>query len=94
MKHLFLVVIIAMIMFKCILPIFIAAVARETYSLIKFMQPISKNYNWSQTDKDYSRKFVKKLNLVSITKDEDRSIRVKKYQKKFLNFYHYFPYIC
>ena len=31
---------------KCFLPIFIAAVFRETYSFIKIMQPISPNYNW------------------------------------------------
>ena len=29
-----------------ILPIFIAAVVKETYSYIKIMQPISPNYNW------------------------------------------------
>ena len=30
---------------ECCLPIFMAAVVRETYSFIKIMQPISPNYN-------------------------------------------------
>ena len=40
----FLLATVAMISVK-ILPIFIAAVFRETYSFIKIMQPISPNYN-------------------------------------------------
>ena len=41
---------------------------------MKIMQPNS------QTDKDYWRKFVRKLNLVSIAKNKDPSISVKIHQ--------------
>ena len=48
----------------------------------------------SQTNKDYWRKFVTKLYLVSIAKNKDPSIRVKIHQTCFLLFCHYLPYIC
>ena len=39
---------------------------------------------WSQTDKNYRRKFVKKLYFLSVSKDKDPSIRVKMHFLKFL----------
>ena len=60
---------------------------RETYYFIKIMQPISPNYNWEngvrrQTDKDYWRKFVAKLYLVSMAIGKDPSIKFQIHQKK------------
>ena len=46
MKNFFLLATIAMITVKCLWPIFIAAVVRETYFFIKIMQHISLNYKW------------------------------------------------
>ena len=45
MKNFFLLATVAMIAVKMFLPIFIAAVVRETYSFNKIMQLISPNYN-------------------------------------------------
>ena len=45
-KDLFLLVTVTKVTVKYLLPIFIAAVVRETYSFIKIMQSISPNYNW------------------------------------------------
>ena len=45
-----------------------------------------------QTDKDYWKKIVTKLYLVSIAKDP--SIRIKMHQTFFFYFYHYLPCIC
>ena len=39
-------------------------------------------------DKDYRKIFVTKLYLVSIAKDKDPSIPVKRHQKLFKNFCH------
>ena len=52
----------------------------------------SPNYNWewSQTDKDYWRKFVSKLYLVSIAKDKNPGIRIKIDQ----TFFFLFTTIC
>ena len=60
---------------------------RETYYFIKIMQPISPNYNWEngvrrQIDKDYWRKFVAKLYLVSMAIGKDPSIKFQIHQKK------------
>ena len=48
---------------------------------------------WSQADKDYWRKCVTKLYLLSVTKDKDASIRVNMHQTLF-HFHLYLPYIC
>ena len=55
----------------------------------------SPNYNWewSQTDKDYWRKLVSKLYLVSIAKDKSPGIRIKMNQT-FFSFYNYLPYVA
>ena len=46
MNNFFVLATVTMFTVKMFLPIFIAAVVRETYSLIKITQPISPNYNW------------------------------------------------
>ena len=46
MNNFFILATVTMFTVKMFLPIFIAAVVRETYSLIKITQPISPNYNW------------------------------------------------
>ena len=46
MKNVFLLAAVAMITVKIFFTHLIVAVARETYSFTKIMQPISPNYNW------------------------------------------------
>ena len=73
MKNFFLLATVAMIAVKMFLPIFIAAVVRETYSFNKIMQPISPNYNWENGVKQIKiteENCITKLYLVSIAKDK------------------------
>ena len=65
MRHLFILETVTTITVKCLLPIFIAAVVRETHSFIKIMQPISPNYNWENwvkqikiTEENLSQSFI------------------------------------
>ena len=96
-KHLFLLAAVTMIIAKkCFLPIFIAAVFRETYSFIKIMQPISPNYNWENG--------VKQIKITEENLSQScilcQLLRTKtlasgsKCIKHFFYFYHYLPYIC
>ena len=71
MNRFFLLATVAVISVNLSFTHFIAAVVKETHSFMKIIQPNS------QTDKDYWRKFVRKLNLVSIAKNKDPSISVK-----------------
>ena len=68
MKHLFLLATVTMITVKCLLPVFIAAVVRETYSFIKIMQPLSPNYNWENGVKQtkITEENLSQLNLVKV----------------------------
>ena len=78
------------------LPIFIAAVVRETYFFIKIMQPISPNYNWENG--------VKQIKITEENLSQScilcQLLRTKtlasgsKCIKHFFYFYHYLPYIC
>ena len=65
-----------------VLPIFIAAEVRETYSFIKIMQPISSNYNWENGVKQI--KITEENLLQSCILCQ--LLRTKSY--------HYLPYIC
>ena len=81
---------------NCLLPIFIVAVIRETYSFVKIMQPISPNYNWENG--------VKQIKITEENLSQScilcQLLRTKtlasgsKCIKHFFYFYHYLPYIC
>ena len=84
------------------MPIFIAAVVRETYSSIKIMQSISPNYNWENGVKQI--RLLKKICHKScilcqlLTLAIDTRLKTlasgSKCIKHFFYFYHYLPYIC
>ena len=81
---------------KCLLPIFIAAVVRETYSFIKIVHSISLNYNWEDG--------VKQIKIIEENLSQScivcQLLRTKTLPSRskcinfFFSFYHYLPYIC
>ena len=76
---------------KCLLPISIATVVRETNSFIKIMQPISPNYPWEngvKQIKSAEEKLSQSCILCSIAKDKDPScmVKIKIHQKTFFKF--------
>ena len=83
-------------LYKCLLPISIAAVVRETYSFIKIMLPIRSSYNWEN--------LVKQIKITEENLSQScilcQSLRTKtlasgsNYIKHFFYFYHYLSYIC
>ena len=71
---------------KCLLAISIATIVRETNSFVKIMQLIRPNYPWENGDKQIKitgEKLSQSCILCSITKDKDRSSRVKMHQFSF-----------
>ena len=96
MKHLFFLATITMITVKRLLPIFIAAVVRETYSFIKIMQPISLNYNWENGVKQIKiteEKLSQSCILCQLLKTKTLASG-SKCIKYFFYFDHYLTYIC
>ena len=83
-------------LYKCLLPISIAAVVRETYSFIKIMLPIRSSYNWEN--------LVKQIKITEENLSQScilcQSLRTKtlasgsNYIKQFFYFCHYLSYIC
>ena len=77
------------------LPIFIAAVVRETYSFIKIMQPITPKYN-SENRVEQIKNTEKKLSPSCILCQLLRTKTVasgSKCIKQFFSLHHYLPYI-
>ena len=79
------------------LPIFIAAVVRETYFFIKIMQPISPNYNWENgvkqikiTEENLSQSCI----LCQLLRTKTLGSGCIKVHQTFFYFYHYLPYTC
>ena len=93
-KHLFLLATVTMITVK-ILPIFIAAVAREIYSFIKIMQLISPNYNWENDVKQIqiSKEHLSQSCILCWLPRTETLASLSKCIKHFGFFYHYSPYI-
>ena len=96
MKHFFLLATVTMITVKKFLPIFIAAVVRETYFLIKIMHPINPNFNWENgvkqtkiTEENLSQSCI----LCQLLRTKTLASR-SKCIKYFFLFYLYLSYIC
>ena len=92
----FLLATVAMIILKN-LHIFIAAVVRETYSFIKIMEAISRNYNWENGVKQI-KITVENLSpsciLCQLLRTKTLVLGSRCIKHSFSNFYHYLPYIC
>ena len=77
----------SLIIKKCVLPISMATVVKETNFFMKNMQPISPNYPWKNgAKKSAEEKLSQSCILCSIAKDNDSDNRLKIHQKFFLRY--------
>ena len=77
----------SLIIKKCVLPISMATVVKETNFFMKNMQPISPNYPWKNgAKKSAEEKLSQNCILCSIAKDNDSDSRLKIHQKIFLRY--------